>query len=91
MRKKTFLRQTLDFRETSRCSVPVFDCRGWIHPLMSQNGNLSAVLADECSCTLGFVLRSVPTAGVVQQVLCVAANKTLAACNPEIKGKTELF
>lgn len=71
--------------------MPVFDCRGWIHPLMSQNGNLSAVLADECLCTLGFVLRSVPTAGVVQQVLCVAANKTLAACNPEIKGKTELF
>lgn len=58
---------------------------------MSQNDNPSAVLADECSCTLGFILRSVPTADVVQQVLCVAANKSLAACNPEIKGKTELF
>lgn len=59
--------------------------------MMSQNDNLSAVLADECSSTLGFILRSVPTAGVVQQVLCIAANRTLAACNPEIKGKTELF
>lgn len=54
----------------------------------TQNYNLSAVLADERSCTLGFILRSVPTAGVVQQVLCIAANKILAACNPEIKGKT---
>lgn len=94
-KEKSFLKQILDFRETRLCSVRLFDCRDPIHPLMSQNDNLTLLcwqrFANECPCTLGFILRSVRAAGVVQQVLWVAANQTPSACNPEIKGRTELF
>lgn len=93
-KEKLLRRQILDFRETRLRDVPLFGSRGPIHPLMSQNEDLALLCwqrsTNECPCTLGFILRPVPTACIVQ-VLYVTTNQGLAACNPEIKGRTELF
>lgn len=88
-KEKSFLRQTLDFRQIRICDVCLFDCRGLIHPLMSQNDHLTLLCwqrsVNAFPRTLGFILRSAPTAGTVQQVHCIAASQTPALCNPDIK------
>lgn len=91
---KSCQRQALDFTKTRLCSMTLFDCRGLIDPLMSQNANLRNLESEVCKQVLMYLVvmsRSVRAASVLQEALCVAEPLVLRACNPEIKGRTVLF